>query len=105
MTARSEVPYQLRRRRAAAYRCPALNDGRQDPADPPKRRAVVQVRAIGRNTIEFTGCDRAVYLAITTLCARYQRAPKGGAWLVQQQAVEDVIALLETRGYRIEAIL
>ncbi len=98
----NDVPTQIRRRRAASFRCPVLADGRRDTLDRPAPESSVKVRAIGRNTVEFAGCDRAVFLAITALCARYQRAPKGGAWLVRQDAADDVMALLESRGYRLE---
>jgi hypothetical protein len=100
-----DIAAQLRRRRAASYRCPPLDDGRADPIDKPRPRRAIVVRAIGRNTVELTGCDRAVRDAITTLCVKYQRAPAGGAWLVPQAAADDVMALLEVRGYRLAVTL
>lgn len=101
----ADDPEQVRRRRAASYRSPVLADGRRDPLDKPLPGRSVQVRAIGRRTVEFVGCDRAVYAAITSLCARYQRAPKGGAWLIRDDFAEDVLALLESRGYTVEVTL
>lgn len=103
--ARVDIPAAIRRRRAASYRCPTLADGRRDPLDPPARRATIKVRAIGKSTVELAGCDRAVYDAITTQCVRYHRADGGGAWLIEQSAADDVLALLEHRGYRLEVTL
>jgi hypothetical protein len=105
MSPAGDVASQLRRRRAASYRCPVLDDGRTDPIDKPRPRRAIEVRAIGRNTVEFAGCDRAVYDAITTLCVKYQRAPGGRAWLIPQTVAEDVMALLEVRGHRLTATL
>ena len=84
---------------------PALPDGRHDPMDPRRNNRVVQVRAIGHNTVEFIGCDQAVFGAIRTLGARHQRAPRGGAWLLPQTSAEDVAALLEHRGYTLAVTL
>ena len=105
MSPGTDVASQLRRRRAASYRCPPLADGRADPIDKPRPRGAIEVRAIGRNTVEFAGSDRAVYGAIVTLCVKYQRSPAGGAWLIPQSAADDVMALLEVRGYRLAVTL
>jgi hypothetical protein len=96
------IPKQLRRRRAASRRLPALHDGRRDPIDPPPRRQPIQVRAIGGNTVEFVGCDQAVYNAIHTLGVKFMRARQGGAWLVPQSAADDLMALLEYRRYKLD---
>ena len=82
-----------------------LADGRRDPLNRPTLQPKIAVRAIGRNTVEFVGCDRAVYVAITAVCARYQRAPRGSAWLVKQDDADNVLARLEAHGYQLEARL
>lgn len=97
MRTQSPVPAQLRRRRSEGYRCQPLDDGRHDPIDR-RRRPQVAVRAIGTNTVEFTGADWHVAEAIRAVGAKHMRAIGGGAWLVQQAAAEDVLALLEHRG-------
>jgi hypothetical protein len=60
------------------------------------------VRAIGGNTVEFVGADRAVYSAIHAVGAPFMRAAQGGAWLVPQSAADDVMALLEYRHYKLD---
>jgi hypothetical protein len=84
-----------------------LDDGRSDPLEPVrrKRRQPVQVRAIGSCTVEFTGADSAVWSAIDRLNARYMRSRFGKAWLVPQADADDVMALLEHRGYWLEVVL
>jgi hypothetical protein len=102
------IPKQIRRRRAASRRLPVLADGRADPIDPPRRkrrRQPIQVRAIGANTVEFVGCDTAVWSAIDRLDAGFMRSRLGGAWLVPQADADDVMALLEHRGYWLEVTL
>jgi hypothetical protein len=96
------IPTQLRRRRAASRRLPPLHDGRQDPIDPPRRRKTIQVRAIGGNTVEFVGCDRAVYSVIRALDVKFMRAAQGGAWLVPLSAADELMALLEYRRYKLD---
>lgn len=105
MSDATTIPSQLRRRRAASRRLPVLHDGRRDPLDPPPRRRPIQVRAIGKNTVEFVGCDNAVYDAIHTLGVQFMRARAGGAWLVPQSAADDVMALLESRRYELTVTL
>jgi hypothetical protein len=39
------------------------------------------------------------------LGVRYMRSPFGGAWLVRQADADDVMALLEHRGYWLEVTL
>jgi hypothetical protein len=39
------------------------------------------------------------------LDVRYMRSRFGGGWLVQQRAADDVMALLEARGFRLEVTL
>lgn len=99
------IPTQLRRRRAASRRLPPLHDGRRDPLDPPPRRRAIHVRAIGKSTVEFSGCDQAVYAAIRAVGASFMRAVQGGAWLVPQSAADDVMALLEYRRYELVVML
>jgi hypothetical protein len=55
--------------------------------------------------VEFTGCDQAVRAAIKRLGSRFMRARGGRAWLVPQPDADDLMALLEYRGYRIEMLL
>jgi hypothetical protein len=105
LTNATTIPAQLRRRRAASRRLPALYDGRRDPLDPPPRRQPIHVRSIGKSTVEFVGCDQAVYNAIRTLGAQFMRAAQGGAWLVPQSAADDVMALLEYRRYELVVTL
>lgn len=95
----------LRRRRAASFRCPVLADGRRDPIELPKSRPVIVVRVLGANTMEFTGADRAVLAAIKSVGVRFQRAPRGGAWLVRGDLAADVEALLTYRGYIVQGAL
>jgi hypothetical protein len=100
------VPAQIRRRREASYRCEPLSDGRRDPLERRRRRqGVVEVRAIGKKTVEFTRCDKAVYGAAKTVDARIMRARDGGAWLVHQDNADDVMARLEYLGYSLEVTL
>ncbi len=96
---------QIRRRREALRRCETMLDGRRDPLDKPKSTRTITVRAIGRNTVEFTGCDYAVLDAIRTLDAKRMRARGVRAWHVPQSAAEDVMALCEARGYLLEVTL
>lgn len=103
--ARDSTAAQLRRRRAASFRCPVLADRRRDPIEPARRRPVITVRAIGKHTVEMVGNDKVVYAAIKAVGARYQRKPAGGAWLVEQSGAEDVIALLEHRGHKLQVTL
>jgi hypothetical protein len=105
VTDAGDIPTQLRRRRAASRRMPVLADGRRDPVDPPRRRQPIHVRAISKSTVEFTGCDNAVYSAIHSVGAQFMRAAQGGAWLVPQAAADDVMALLEYRRYRLVVTL
>jgi hypothetical protein len=66
-------------------------------------RGTIQVRAIGPQSVEFVGCDRAVRGVINTLgVRRFMRHQHGHAWLVPQSVGDDVMALLEHRGFRIE---
>lgn len=102
---RDSTAQHLRRRRAASFRCPAFADGRRDPLDPARTRPVITVRAIGKCTVEFIGNDKVVFSAIKTVGARYQRKPSGGAWLLEQSGAEDVIALLEHRGHKLDVAL
>ena len=54
----------------------------------------------------FAGCDSAVRSAIVKLDARFMRSRWfGGAWLVHQADADDVMALLEHRGYWLEVTL
>jgi hypothetical protein len=72
------------------------------PIRVPGRRPVL-VRAIGSHSVEFAG--PGVLDAITTLGLRYMRSRFGGGWLVQQQHAADLMALLQTRRYRVEVTL
>jgi hypothetical protein len=63
----------------------------------------VRVRVLSKRTSEFDG--PGVLYAIRTLGIKYQRAPRGGAWLVPGQHTDDLCAILESRGYRIEPTL
>ncbi len=99
----ADIPAQLRRRRAASYRCPALIDGRRDPIDNPRAVRAVVVRIVGAGTTEVDG--PGVVAAIRSLGIRSMRARDGGGWLIQGRHTDDLIALLEVRGYRIESIL
>lgn len=96
---------QMQRRREASRRCEQMPDGRRDPLDKPRPRPVVTVRAIGRNTVEFAGCDYAVLDAIRTLDVKRMRVRGGGAWLTPQRHAEDLMALLDARGYLLEVAL
>jgi hypothetical protein len=71
-------------------------------ARPPK---LVQVRALGTNTVEFIGADRAVYGAAERVNARIMRAPLRNAWHVRAVDADDVMAALEHRGYRMDVTL
>jgi hypothetical protein len=102
---RTGMAEQIRRRRAASYRCLPLASGVRDPLDAQRRRGVVAVRAIGKSTVEAIGCDRAVYDVLKTVGGRYQRAPRGGAWLMPQEIAEDVLTMLSGRGYTVEYTL
>jgi hypothetical protein len=97
------VPAQLRRRRAASRRLPVLEDGRSDPIDPPRPRRYVTVRAIGSKSIEFDG--PGVVAAIGTIGCKSMRSRHGGGWLVPEAAGEDVMALLEYRGFALQVTL
>lgn len=99
----AKVGPQLRRRQAAAARCEPLEDGRTDPISKPKRQMVVEVRVVGKYSVEFVG--PLVLEGIRKLGLRYQRHPQGGSWLVQQQHSDDLMAWLEHRGVRIDVTL
>lgn len=99
------VGTQIRRRREASRRCETIPDGRRDPLSKPRASRTVIVRAIGRNTVEFTGCDRAVFEAVRTLDTKRMRARGCGGWLVPQNVADDVMAWLEYHGYLLEATL
>lgn len=105
MVTRSDVPAHLRRRRAASYRCDLLVDGRRDPTDKPLKVRVVTVRIIGSraSTAEFAG--PGVIDAFRTLGVRYMRSRFGAAWWCPAVHAGDVMALLETRGYRVDPTL
>jgi hypothetical protein len=70
---------------------------------PARPRLPVHVRAVGSASVEFDG--PGVLGAIATLDVRYMRSRFGGGWLVQQRAADDVMALLEARGFRLEVTL
>lgn len=97
------TPAQLRRRRAASYRCTVLADGRSDPLDPPRPVRPVQVRAVGKYSVEF--CGPGVRDGIASLLLRHMRSRTGQGWLVQTHAAEDLMTLLEMRGYKIDVTL
>ena len=102
----TDIAEDLHRRRAASRRLPELDDGRRDPLDPPPRTPkVVRVRALGANTVEFLGADRAVYGAATRVGARFMRSPRRDAWQVHEADAEEVLAYLEHRGYRMDVTL
>jgi hypothetical protein len=63
----------------------------------------VVVRVLTPRTSEFSG--PGVLPAFTTLGIRYMRSRFGGGWLCPAEHTDDVLALLELRGYRIEATL
>jgi hypothetical protein len=65
----------------------------------------IYVRAIGKDTVEFAGHDSAVRSAVDDLGVRFMRSRFGGAWLVPQSDADDVMALLEYRGYWVEVTL
>jgi hypothetical protein len=53
-------------------------------ADPRVRRQPIQVRAIGANTVELVGCDRAVYSAINAVGVKFHARRAG--WCVAGSA-------------------
>ncbi|PZS15533.1 MAG: hypothetical protein DLM57_12510 [Pseudonocardiales bacterium] len=104
----AELCVQLGRRREASRRLEPIHDRdqrRDHPLDKPRPRPVIIVRAIGRNTVEFAGCDHAVFEAIRTLDVKRMRARGGGAWLVPQRVADDVMALLAARSYLLDVTL
>lgn len=99
----TDVPAQIRRRRAASYRCPALADGRRDTLDKAKPRTPTTVRALAAGTDEFDG--PGVYAGIQTLGIRYMRARHGRGWWIPAKHTGDLTALLESRGFTVQAVL
>ena len=63
---------------------------------------MVQVRALGTNTVEFIGADRAVFGAAERVNARIMRAPRRNAWHIHGADADDVMAALEGRGWRMD---
>ena len=57
------------------------------------------------NTVEFVGCDKAVWSVLDRLDVKFMRSRFGKAWLVHQADADDVMALLEHRGYWLEVTL
>jgi hypothetical protein len=105
-----EIPAQLRRRRAAARRCPPFSDrdDRPDPLDRPRPREVITVRCISERTVEFVGCDHIVAKTCRELSdgkIRHHRAERGGAWLVRSDLAAEVEALLTYRGFIVQSAL
>jgi hypothetical protein len=74
-------------------------------ATPRSSPRVVRVRALGTNTVEFAGADRAVYGAAQRVGARIMRSPRRNAWQVHEADADDVMAALERRGWRIDITL
>lgn len=105
LASRSDVPAELRGRRAASYRCQVLADGRRDPIDKPRKVRAVTVRIIGSRAITAEFAGPGVIDAFRTLGVRYMRARAGGAWWCSSAHAEDVMAILETRGYRVDPTL
>jgi hypothetical protein len=79
-----------------------LEDGRTDPIESRSDEApTTDVRPrLGSDTVEFSGSDAAVWKGIDTLNAEFVPSRFGGAWLVPLSDADDVMALLEHRGYR-----
>lgn len=67
------------------------------------RRQPVRVRVLGGNTTEFDG--PGVIDAITTLHLPHMRSRYGKAWQVPGRHTDDLMAILECRGYRLEVTL
>ena len=105
----TDIAADLRRRRAASRRLPVLADGRRDTLDPldkPRPTKVVQVRAVGSNTVQFIGSATAVYAACKKAGARFMPHPRRNeGLLVRDDFAEAVMADLERRGYRMDVTL
>lgn len=98
----SEVAVQLRRRRAASYRCPVMSDRRRDTLSKPVPIVPTTVRVLGKST-EFAG--PGVYAAIRTAGCKLMRARTGSGWWVPVAATEDVLDVLEAKGYTVAVTL
>jgi hypothetical protein len=68
-----------------------------------RRKQPIRVRVLGGNTTEFAG--PGVLDAINTLCIPYMRSPRGKAWQIPGRHTDDLMALLESRRYRLEVTL
>lgn len=125
MTDPNPVAVDVRHRRGESWRCEPMADGRRDPLDPTdafepspracrnqkaRRRGATSGRPAvltsfqGRFTGRLEGADGGVIDGIRTLGLPFQRAPEGGAWLVPRARINDLLALLETRGYPVVLI-
>jgi hypothetical protein len=67
------------------------------------RQQPIHVRALGVNTTEFDG--PGVLAAINTLGVPHMRSRHGKAWQVPGRHADDVMALLESRRYRLVVTL
>ena len=67
------------------------------------RRQPIRVRVIGAGTTEFDG--PGVLAAINTLGVPYMRSRHGKAWQIPGRHTDDLMALLESRRYRLVVTL
>jgi hypothetical protein len=63
----------------------------------------VSVRAVGPHSVEFDG--PGVLAAIGTIGCKCMRSRFGGGWLVPEGPGEDVLALIESRGFRVDVTI
>ncbi len=62
-------------------------------------RKPVTIRAVGRRSTQFEG--PGVVQGCTDLRITKMRSRFGGGWLVAQQHADDLMALLESRGFKV----
>lgn len=68
-----------------------------------KARSAVKVRVLGAHTAQLDG--PGVLAAFTVTSTPYMRARFGGGWQCPADRLDDVMAALELRGYRVEPTL
>lgn len=96
------IPAQLRRRRAASYRCEPLADGRRDPVSKKRPANVARTLhiAVGRRTAWLFG-DRTFDLLEQVGVDRRQWDYEKRVWMIPSQFADDVMAFAEWRQRRV----
>lgn len=105
----SDIPRQLRRRRAAADRCEPLEDGRRDPLDPrprtnAKRRVVSIMMNTARNVALVKGWGTRQLIIDSGHTPIWSAVGRG--WCIDAKHVPDVEAMaqLERRFVNVREI-